>query len=371
MKKRSFSSLQIASVMVILALSIYFLFVAKAILVPLIFALLISLMLVPVADVFEAKLPRLWSILMTMLVSIIPVAGVILFFSFQFSSVLENMPDILGKVEAGYRNATNFFMENFGMSKSEGKAWIEENGSSLMEAPMAFVSSGLTASTSTLINCFVTFVYTFLILLYRGSIKEFYLVQFDEEAKERAYNVLKRIQKLTEQYLVGMVSVVGILGVLNSIGLSIIGVDYPFFWGFLAAFLAIIPYVGTMMGSFLPFLYSLATFEEWWQPVAVAFWFGMVQILEGNVITPKVVGSSISINPLAAIIALIIGGHIWGVAGMVLSLPLIAIMKVIFSQIDALKPVSLLLSDELYDKEDKFEEAFDQRKYRLFSFLKK
>ena len=111
-----------------------------------------------------------------------------------------------------------------------------------------------------------------------------------------------------------------ILGVLNSFGLWLIGIDYPVFWGFLGAFLAIIPYIGTAIGGLLPFLYALATTSTLWQPMAVIGWFVLVQQIEGNLITPKVLGSSVKVNPFAAIFALFFGGYLWGIPGLILAI---------------------------------------------------
>lgn len=162
-----------------------------------------------------------------------------------------------------------------------------------------------------------------------------------------------------------------ILGILNSLGLWFIGITYPAFWGFLAAFLAIIPFVGTFLGGLMTVIYAVATTTSIWQPIAVIGLFSFVQFLEGNVITPKIVGESVKVNPLAIILSLVIGGSIWGVAGLILAVPVIATLKKIMEQVDVTKPFSLLLSSELYQKDELFEEQFNEERFRLGQMFKK
>ncbi|MEM1124742.1 MAG: AI-2E family transporter, partial [Bacteroidota bacterium] len=154
-------------------------------------------------------------------------------------------------------------------------------------------------------------------------------------------------------------------------GLLLIGIKYAFFWGFLAAFLAIVPYIGTFIGGFLPFAYAMATSDSYVQPALVVLLFGTVQVLEGNIITPKVVGSSVKINPLAAILALVTGGFIWGIGGLILAIPIIAILRVVMAEIDFLKPLSALLSSDIYENEEIFEEKFDKEQFRIWHFFRK
>ena len=108
-----------------------------------------------------------------------------------------------------------------------------------------------------------------------------------------------------------------------------------------------------------------------WQPLAIVALYSTVQTIEGNLITPKVVGSSVEINPLAAIISLLIGGAVWGVSGLILALPLVAIVRIVFEHIDMLKPIALLLSSELYVERKKFIEDFDKEEYRIANYFKK
>ena len=190
----------------------------------------------------------------------------------------------------------------------------------------------------------LTLVYTFLFLLYRTAFKEFILYHFRGGKRDRAEEMVTKIQKVAQNYFFGIILIIIILGTLNGTGLWIIGLDYPFLFGFFAALLAIIPYIGTFIGGLLPTLYALINYDSIWTAVAVVGLYVSVQAVEGNILTPKIVGSRVSLNPLIALVSLFIGGLIWSIAGMILFIPIIGILKVIFDSIDTFKPYGLLLS---------------------------
>ncbi len=166
--------------------------------------------------------------------------------------------------------------------------------------------------------------------------------------------------------MLGQGLVIIILGLLIGSGLWLIGVPYPFFWGFLAGFLEIIPYVGTSIGGILPVFYMLMIADNFWQPLAVVGLYIIVQQIEGNFISPNVMGTSIKINPLFIILGLFVGGIMWGISGMILALPILAISKEFFRSFDTLVPLSYLMEDGLARKKDIFLEQFDSEKHRLF-----
>ena len=370
--KPAFSIQKLAYLLIVIVLLTYILFIGKNILAPLAFGVVFAFMLKPLCQKVEKYIRhQTTSIVITFVIALLPVVGLVSLTYLQFTEVIQNMDSITKTMQDGMDNLLQTVNSKFGISKTETEEIISDNKETIVQKPLSYLGATLSLSSNFLINFFLTIIYTFLLLLYRSSLKNFYLIQFGKNIQAEAEEVLERVQIVIQKYLYGLSLVIAILGVLNSIGLMIIGIQYAIFWGFLAAFLAIIPYVGTTLGGLMPFIYAMATTGNYWQPLAVILLFGTVQVIEGNLITPKVVGSSIKVNPLAAILALIVGGSIWGVAGLILSLPFVAIVRIIFQQVDILKPVGVLLGDEIYKKEDVFEEKFDKDKFRIFSFFKK
>ncbi len=308
---------------------------------------------------------------LTFLAIIVPFLSILLLCSWLFVDVYQDLPSIWGKLQDGFGTAFNWLNRQFHFTRLSGEEWMQANSKSLLEEPLNYLGSGVTSSSTFFVNTGLVFIYTFLLLLYRSAFKKFFLMQVSDDSESNAQQLLRSIQKLTQQYLYGLLIVMFLLGILNSLGLWAIGITYPAFWGFLAAFLAIIPFIGTFLGGLMTVIYAVATTSTIWQPLAVIVLFSIVQFLEGNIITPKIVGESVKVNPLAIILSLVIGGSIWGVAGLVLAVPVIATLKKIMEQVDVMKPFSLLLSSDLYQKDELFEAQFNEERFRLRDLFKR
>jgi predicted PurR-regulated permease PerM len=362
---------RMAYFLIVAVIMIYILIVAKFIIIPLVFAALLSIMIQPICNFLERYIRwKVPAILLSFVVILIPISGVIMFFSYQLGDVIQNMPAITENLKHTSDVVFSWLENNFGVTRDQSWQWLRSNFSRVLDSPLQFFKGGISSSTAFLINLLMVIIFMFFSLLYRGAIKNFILLQFRSETRKQGREILQQIQNVVRHYLYGLLTVILILAILNSIGLLIIGVDYAVFWASLAAFLSIIPYIGTTLGGLLPFMYSFATATSWWQPLAVVGLYFSVQQIEGNLITPYVVGSNVKINPFIAIISLLIGGFVWGLAGIILGIPIAAIIKLVFDHIDALKPVGALMSRDLHKNEDVFLEQWDDEKYRITGLFK-
>jgi predicted PurR-regulated permease PerM len=134
------------------------------------------------------------------------------------------------------------------------------------------------------------------------------------------------------------------VGILNSIGLLALGVKHAILFGMLCSIMTIIPYVGIVVSALLPISVAWITTNSVWYPLGVIAVFSFVQYLEANVIFPKVVGTEIHVSTWATLVAIIAGGILWGVSGMILFIPFVAILKIVTDHIDEWKPLNSLLS---------------------------
>jgi predicted PurR-regulated permease PerM len=209
----------------------------------------------------------------------------------------------------------------------------------------------------------------FFMLSYRIALKNFVLMQFEPLQRQGIAGIMIEIQKMLRQYLNGLFTVMIFLAVLNSLGLWIIGVEYPVLWASLAAFLTIIPYIGTTLGGGLPFFYALATAESWHQPAAVVAMYVTVQQIEGNLITPYVVGSKVRINPLVAIIGILLMNELWGVSGIILAIPIAAGIKIMFDRIAPLKAVGALMGSNIVNEQGLFLSDYNENRFRFSSLF--
>jgi predicted PurR-regulated permease PerM len=175
---------------------------------------------------------------------------------------------------------------------------------------------------------------------------------YPEDHREKTVQMLKAVQQVGQQYLSGMMVIILILGLANSLGLWIIGLDNPLLFGFLAAILALIPYAGTFLGAAIPILYAFIAYDSLWMPITIAIFFWVVQLIESNFLTPKIVGGNLKINPLTSILSIIIGASVWGIAGMIIFLPLAAILKVVCEEYEELKPIALLIGEQAENPSD-------------------
>ncbi len=327
-------------------------------------------MLKPIVAFFEKKLrSRILSIFTAYIVAVVPLIGVLFFFFNQSRILFNDLPSVRERLNEVLVSIFDWSDQKFNLDADSTSQWISNNILAASDVPMDVIQESLQSTGYVFANAGLVIVITYFILLYRTAFKNFCLVQINPKNRDRAIRAFEEIQMLAKRYLIGQGLVILILGLLIGSGLWLIGVPYPFFWGFLAGFLEIIPYVGTSIGGILPFFYMLMVSDNLWQPIGVVILYIIVQQIEGNIISPNVMGPSIKINPFFIILGLFTGGIIWGISGMILALPLLAISKEIFRSFELTEPLSYLLEDGLTRKKDLFLNKFDHAQYRLLRLL--
>lgn len=357
---------RLANFLVCFSIVLYALYAGSSFFIPLTYGVFFALMLQPISSRFERMVGnRIVSVILTLMTASALVAIVILFFFNQVQSILTEAEDIYSGLQETFYEWAEYGAGNFGLTGREVEEYIDTIITSFSSEPLGILSTGLSTSGVLLANFSLALIYTFFFLLYRTAIKNFVLGQFSDRDQKEGLTALSEVQQVAKNYLGGMALVMLILGVLNSLGLFFIGIEYFLVWGFLAAVLGIIPYIGTVIGGLLPFIFAIATTETLWQPLMVVVLYMTVQFVEGNFITPKVLGGSVKINALAAIISVILGSFFWGIAGIILAIPLLAMVRIILTHIGPLRPVALLLSDDLYERSDNFLTVYNHPKYRL------
>lgn len=329
---------------------------AKAVLIPVSMALLISFILYPVVKKLrDWGLNKLLSAFLSLLMIFVIIAGGLTLFSAEIMSLSDELNNFTEKIMTTFTDAVVFINNNIqfidDVNKEEllesGKKWIKESSGALIQ-------NTFSGTASLLSGLITTVIFAFLFLIYSKGLTKAFVAFGDDSNKGRILKMLKRIQSVGQKYLSGMFLLIIILGFANSIGLWIIGIDSPFLFGFLAALLSIVPFIGTTIGAVIPVLYAFMSTDSLWMPVAVIALFWVIQFIESNFLNPKIVGSSLNVNALVAILSLLIGAAVWGVAGMVLFLPFAAILKVICEEFEQLKPVAMLISDDISgDNNDK------------------
>ncbi len=328
----------------------------KFILMPLAFAAFLAMLLSPVVNKLESwKLGRAFSIIITILMVLVIFAGLISLISAQFVQFAERVPEVTNRLQVVANESIEFLEEKVGISQEQQTDYLRRGIGDLLARIRGFIGGliGATSSAVTLMTLLPIFV--FFLLYYRRMYQNFFHAIFSKsDERSNVDDVLDNVQDVSQNYLVGLLTVMGILAILNITGLMIIGLDHAVFFGVFAALMAVIPYLGIIIGALPPLLFALLLGDSIFTPVFVLIVFGIVQFLEGNFISPRIVGSKVAINPFMAMLALIVGGEIWGISGMILFVPLIGILRVIFEEIPELKPYGYLLGNRIeYDKADK------------------
>ena len=372
MRNAGFSLKNIFYFLGISTLAVWIIITAKVVLIPLVFSILLALFLNPIVNFFEKYIRhKVLAILVSYITAVIPFLLIIGFFFNQSRILFGSLPSSKDKLKEKMTLLMDWIDTTFKLDKESTAKWVEENVTSVVDVPVDFLRDSLASTTTVMAHLVLIIVLAYFILLYRVSFKNFFLAQVSPDQRNKLEALFLKIRFLTKRYLMGQGIVILILGILIGTGLWAIGVPYPYFWGFLAGFLEIIPYVGTTIGVILPFTYMLIISDTLWQPFAVVALYFLIQQIEGNLISPNVMGPSIKINPLFIILGLFIGAILWGIPGMILALPIMAITKEILRGFDRTAPLSYLMENGLSRKSGIFLSKFDSEKFRIVKTLKK
>jgi predicted PurR-regulated permease PerM len=321
------------------------LYLGRVIFIPLAFGLLIAVVLYPGCRWLEShRFSRSFSIAVALLGLTIVTTALLVLLSWQVVAFEKDFPQMVEKLSHTLQDAQQWMVNTFLISLDMQTQWLHRAVLNLSDR-VGSVLSGTLATTANLLF-FVVMVPLFaaLILYYRSLLFQSLSAWVGDAYRLLLVSVVHQTVHTYYNYIKGLLWVYLIVGILNSLGLALLGIRQPILFGLIASVLTIIPYVGIAVGSLLPMSVAWLMYDSIWYPLGVAAVFAVVQYLEANVIFPLVVGSQLKINTLAALVSLFVGGVIWGVSGMVLFLPFAAILKIVSDAIPEWKPVSILLS---------------------------
>lgn len=329
---------------VIITLTITAVVLASDIVIPLAFAGLIAIVMLPlVKRLEERRLGPALSITLVLLMTVLVMGLLMWLIVNQVFALVNDLPNLQVRFEAYVNQVSSTLRRDFGISTSEQNKMVTE----AMKSVSLFLGDILLTTTNAISTLIQIPIYIFLFFIYRQKFRDFFYALLPPQ--ELGWR--KDVEKVVQGYSSGLLLVTLIIAALNSIGLLIVGIDHAIFFGILSGVLTVIPYVGIIIGSLLPIIMALITKDSIGYAIGVIIVFAVVQFLEGNFITPRITGSKVSINALAAIIALLIGGKILGIAGMILAVPGIGLLKILLNHTRHLKPFVILLEDMPVKKE--------------------
>jgi predicted PurR-regulated permease PerM len=311
------------------------------------FALLIGFVLYPVCSWFEKKrVPRMVAILISLLLLLIPLCGLIILFINQFTLVKYEWVRLEPKLVELLTQLSQNMREDYSFSKEQQVQWLTQVFNQSASDFFNYAVKLMYSSTFVLTMIILVPVFAVLILYYRHLLMTVTYRLFPNEKRDDIKNTLLMTVTAYYNFIKGMTIVYAVVGALNSIGLLLMGVPNAFFFGFTAAILTFIPYIGIMVGALLPMAVSWITFNSVWYPIGVVLIFSAVQYLEANVIFPLAVSNRLKLNTLATLTVILIGGLLWRLAGMILFVPFLGIAKLFADHHPKMKTLSILLGTE-------------------------
>lgn len=331
-------------VLLTIVLTIFIMIYAKSVLVPIIISGMFAVLISPLASWFEKiGVPKL----LAAFLSLVALLGFLFGLVYFFYNQLIGFSDELFMLEKRMSELLDTFNE-FTEQHIEGAVPISfDNVQSAifnyLYDNMASLTQGVIATATTLTIIFIIPIYVFLFLYFRGFLIEFIHRAFSEKDRGKVATIVHKVKLVVQNYIVGMFLVIIILAILNSIALYSFGLKHALLFAVFAALLNVIPFLGPFIGATLPIVYAFLTKDSLWYPIGIFLTFYVIQLAESNLFTPRIVGGKVSMNPFMTILALLLGNFIWGLAGMILFIPGMAMLKVIFDEIDGMQPYGFLL----------------------------
>lgn len=323
------------------------LYIANSIIMPLLMALFISLMLLPLLRFLrKIKIPEILAIALVILAAALIIIGVLVFFSLQIASLVKDFPQLEKNINIHWNTLSNWINKMLHVSADQQIKVLQEQGGKLLNNAGSYLSGAAISITSVFVFMGLLPIYVFLILFYKDLLLRFTFLWFKPEDHPRVESVLREMEVMVKSYLVGLAIQITYMTILLGGILMLVGIKHAMLIAIIFAILNLIPYVGALVGNIIGVLLTLTSSDELWHVVAVLIVIAIVQFLDNNILMPKIVGSKVKINALATIIGVIIGGALAGVSGMFLSLPVIAVLKIIFEHTTSFRHWGIILGDE-------------------------
>jgi predicted PurR-regulated permease PerM len=324
------------------------LYITKLIVVPIVFAIVIAIVLSPVVDFFvRKKINRNLSIVLAILLTFLLIAGLAIIIISQVGQLSESWPQLVEKFTVILNDSIGKIADYLNVNPQKVHDWISETKGEFMNIDGSVLGQTIISIGSAIAVFLLIPVYVFLIIFYQPIIIEFINRVSGKNNQLQVKEIVTQTKTVIQHYLIGLLIEAVIVAILDISVLLILGIDYAILLGILAALLNLIPYIGGIVATALPMAIAIATKNSGWYAVYVLVGYYIIQLIDNNYIVPKIVASKVKINALFSIIVVLVGNALWGIPGMFLSIPLLAILKLVFDNIEPLKPWGFLLGDTM------------------------
>jgi predicted PurR-regulated permease PerM len=314
---------------------------------PLMMAFFLAILLLPVYRFLrKRRFPEILAITCSIILAALVVAGVVWFFSMQVSGLVRDFPQIQENLNSHWQQLSNWINRKTNFSGEQQLELLRNQSNKLMENAGSVMGGAAVSLSSVFIFVGLLPIYTFLVLYYKDLLLRFTFFWFRKEDHARVADAVKEMEVIIKSYLVGLLIQITYMTVLLGGILMIIGIKHALLIGVIFAILNLIPYIGALIGNIIGVLLTLTSSQELWPVITVLAVIAAVQFLDNNILMPRIVGGKVRINALVSLVGVVIGGMLAGVAGMFLSLPVMAVLKIIFDRTEAFRHWGVVLGDE-------------------------
>jgi predicted PurR-regulated permease PerM len=344
MKKLFLNIQRFAVILLAVVFFFYAVIEARTLLYPVVMSVLFAFLLFPFARFFEERgVARIASIFIVVFVA----SGFVIALSYvlysQIGFLIRELPELKAHARDNIAQITEPLSSNIGVTPEQFRGWMNEQINVFFAEEGIFFTTIFPSTTGTLIGVALMPSYIFLFLYYRDKFYNFIMMVSPGAKKEKIATVIREITNVTRRYMNGVVIVVGILIILNTIGLLYIGVKFALLLGILWGLCNFIPYFGVLIGAVLPLAMAIFTGETSQEAVSVFILFLVIQFIENYILTPNITGGGVQVNPLVTIISIITGGLVWGLPGMFVIIPIVGMMKIVFANSETTQPIAYLM----------------------------
>jgi predicted PurR-regulated permease PerM len=324
------------------------LYIAKSIIIPIVFAVIIAIVLHPLVNfLVRLKINRILAIIITMFLTFIVIAAFGAVLITQASRLYESWPVLVEKFTSLLNQNIADAADYFNKDPQKIHDWIAKTQGEIINVSTAAIGQTIVILGNGLVVLLLIPFYIFMILFYQPLLIDFVRKLSGSNYESHVRGIVSQIKNVIQRYLVGLFIEAVLMAAMNTAALLILGIEYAFVLGILAAVLNVIPYIGGIIAVALPVMVALVTKPSPWYAFYILAAYYFIQLIDNNYIVPYIVASKIKINALFSVIVVLAGNALWGVPGMFLSMPVLAIIKLICDHIDSLKPWGFLLGDTM------------------------
>lgn len=339
--------LKLSSILISIIILGFLAIIGQQILIPMVLGLLISILLMPLSRFMEKRLrlPRSVSSILSSLLALAIIGGVIYVLSIQVARLSNDWPQFQKQFVDMIDDLQGWISRTFGVRRHDQLTYLNDTAKKSISTGTAIIETALKSIGYVLMLTGFTFLFTLFFLLYRTHLLKFLVASFSETYHKTVFDIIDNIQFMVKKYLVGLFLQMLIVTILSLIAYTIIGVKYNFMLAILTGILNILPYIGIFTALLIGALITFATAGVS-NVLFIVIAIVIIHAIDGNIIMPRVVGSKVKINSLIVIIGLVIGEMIWGIAGMLLTIPVLAILKIIFDRVEGLQSWGFLMGED-------------------------